>query len=118
MAGMGMRFALTLVTVMILVLLSFVIKGRVANAKDPKAPTGPIAKIKILAGGVITYDGSKVDLDKVRARLEKLKKADGAVWYYRESTDKEAEQTGEKIIKIIIQVKIPVRLMEDQPATK
>ena len=83
------------------------------SPQDARPGKGPIAKVKVRKDGGVSLNGRSVSIKELRTGLEKLKEADGVVWYYRESSDKQAEEAGDAVIKIIIELKLPVRLMED-----
>ena len=83
-----------------------------AHANKDQPNQSLVAKIKVHPGGGISLDGRSISLEDLRPRLDKLKAVNGVVWYYRESPDKNAEEKGEAVIKMIIELKLPVRLMD------
>ncbi|HUY80310.1 MAG TPA: hypothetical protein VMU92_01115 [Acidobacteriaceae bacterium] len=110
-----MRGIFTIIVIVLVVLLVlFVVRRRTISTKGPRPPKGPIARVEVHEDGTVTFDGTDISLDELRVRLKKLKEADGAVWYYRDSSDKDAEETGEAVIKVVIEARIPVRLMDEQ----
>ena len=108
-----MKARLSVFGAVIIGLLWFHTQRAMPSPQDAQPDKGPIAKVKVHKEGGISLDGGSVTIKELRARLEKLKEADGVVWYYRESSDKQAEEAGDAVIKIIIELKLPVRLMED-----
>jgi hypothetical protein len=84
----------------------------VAGARTGPSADPPVAKVKVHQGGGVSLDGQSVTLDQLRERMKKHKEMEGVVWCYRTSDDPKARETGEAVIKIIIDLQLPVRLME------
>ena len=84
----------------------------VAGARTGPSADPPVAKVKVHQGGGVSLGGQSVTLDQLREGLKKHKELEGVVWYYRTSDDPKARETGEAVIKIIIDLQLPVRLME------
>ncbi len=89
-------------------------RNHLVPAEADRSQEPPVAKVKIHKGGGVSLDGQRVSLDELRERLKKHKEANGVVWYYRESAEAKSQETGEAVIKIIIELKLPVRLMENE----
>ena len=62
------------------------------------AATTKVVKIRVTAGGDISADGESVTLDQLAAKLADLKRAGGAVWYYRENASGEPHANATKVI--------------------
>ncbi len=84
----------------------------VTEARTGPSAEPPVAKVKVHHGGGVSLDGQSATLDQLREGLKKHKEVEGVVWYYRTSEDPKSRETGEAVIKIIIELKLPVRLME------
>ena len=69
-----------------------------------------VVKVKVTTGGDITADGHSVTLDQLAVKLAELKQVGGAVWYYRERSAGEPHPNAMKVIALVIENKLPVRL--------
>jgi hypothetical protein len=73
-------------------------------------PEGPVAKVKVSQSGEIELDGTIVTLGQLRYGLTRLKEADGVVWYYRERPTEPPPPAAEKVIRLIVEAELPVRI--------
>jgi biopolymer transport protein ExbD len=80
------------------------------QAERPGAEVNKVLKVKVTAGGDITADGQPVTLEQLTARLAELKLAGGGVWYHRENAAGEPHPNAMKVIELVAQNKLPVRL--------
>ena len=71
-----------------------------------------IAKVKVDRNRTIYLDRKAVSIQELRDAFERLKQANGAVWYYRENPRGEPHPTAGAVIQAVIDAKLPVRLME------
>lgn len=72
-----------------------------------------VLKVKVTQSGDIYLDGRAKTLDEASAELERLKKENGAVLYYREeSAQHQPHPNALKIIHKIEELKLPVGLSE------
>jgi hypothetical protein len=69
-----------------------------------------IIKIKVTAGGDITADGQPLTLEQLATKLSELKRDRGGVWYYRESPEGEPHPNAMKVVELVAENKLPVRL--------
>jgi len=69
-----------------------------------------MVKIKVTAGGDITADGQPVTLEQLAAKLTDLRQAGGEVWYHRENPMGEPNPNAMKVIELVADNKLPVRL--------
>jgi biopolymer transport protein ExbD len=67
-------------------------------------------KVKVTMNGEITADGQPVTLEKLAARLADLKQAGGVVWYHRENPAGEPHANAMKVIELVAESKLPIRL--------
>ncbi len=107
-----MRIFIATIGLIALTLFCSGLRNHLVSADKPGEP--PVVKVKIHKGGEVSLDGQRVSLDDLREQLKKHKEVNGVVWYYPESADAKAQETGEAVIKIIIELKLPVRLMENK----
>jgi len=80
-----------------------------AIAASP-ATAADIIKVRVAKEGTITIDEKPATLDQLRARLAKVKSANGAVWYYREAPDSAPTDAQLAVFKAIIDTDIPISL--------
>ena len=92
--------------------------------RDPAAPppAGPtqrekpavhgnkVIKVKVTADGEITADGQPVTLEQLSAKCADLKKAGGEVWYHRENPAGDPHPNAMKVIELVAENKLPVKL--------
>jgi biopolymer transport protein ExbD len=86
-----------------------------SQSARPQAERAPlqatkVVKVKVSASGEITADGDPVTLDQLAAKLGELKQMGGEVWYYRENPTAEPHLNAMKVIELVAQNKLPVRL--------
>lgn len=67
-------------------------------------------KVKVTAGGEITADGQPVTLEQLTTKFVELRKTNGAVWYYREDPAGEPHPNAMKVIELVVENKLPVKL--------
>ena len=86
MAPLGYRYLL-------IICLGGLIALASSTAQDKSQPSGKpsleIAKIKVTHAGRIYLNKKPVSWDDLSKHLTRLKKANGAIWYFRESPQKE-----------------------------
>ena len=78
--------------------------------KKPAVQFKNILKIKVAASGDMTADGQAITLEQLATKLVDLKKSDGAVWYHRESPAAEPHRNAMKVIELVAENKLPIRL--------
>jgi hypothetical protein len=83
-----------------------------ARPQVEKAPvqTTKVLKVTVTANGEIAADGHPVTLDQLSARLAELKLAGGDVWYYRENPSAEPHANAMKVIELVADNRLPIRL--------
>jgi biopolymer transport protein ExbD len=69
-----------------------------------------VLKVKVTASGDITADGQPVTLEQLAPKLSELKKAGGGVWYYRENPGSEPHPNAMKVVELVAENKLPIRL--------
>lgn len=89
---------------------SFALVLLVLLATTPALWAEEVAKFRVFRDGRITVDGTAIKLDAVPARLQKLKKSDGVVWYYREAGREEPHPNASKLVKAIIEARLPISM--------
>jgi biopolymer transport protein ExbD len=77
---------------------------------DTESLDPPILKVSVTAAGRITADGSPVTIESLRQSLIRLAQRKGAVWYHRETADREPPQQAMQVMEAIIENRLPVRL--------
>ncbi|HVE84770.1 MAG TPA: hypothetical protein VND93_18065 [Myxococcales bacterium] len=86
--------------------------GEAGAAKAPAAPAAgaPVAKIWVTQSGAVELDGKPAELDALEKALDDLAKRKGVVYYGRDAAGQEAPPTSMKIIKMITDRRLPIRL--------
>jgi len=69
-----------------------------------------IVKISVLSNGDLLEDGQKVTIDQLAASLQKVKAANGKVWYYREAAGQEPPAIALQVMKALVDNRLPVSL--------
>jgi hypothetical protein len=69
-----------------------------------------VIKVKVTAGGEITADGQPITSEQLAAKFADLKKAGGLVWYHRENPAGEPHPNAMKVIELVAENKLPVKL--------
>jgi hypothetical protein len=72
-----------------------------------------IAKISIFQTGEIRLDNKIISFEELTKELNLLKDHKGVVWYYRENPNAEPPSQALKVIELIINMKIPVKLSSE-----
>ena len=75
----------------------------------PPAPA-PSARIWVSRTGVIELDGKQTELTALAAALADLAKRKGVVLYGRDDPGKEPHPNGMKVIQLVIQNRLPIRM--------
>ena len=75
-------------------------------------PSAKVLKVIVSATGEITVDGQASTLGQLSSQLAGLKKSEGAVWYHRENPHGEPHPTALKVIQLVIDNQLPIRLCE------
>jgi biopolymer transport protein ExbD len=79
--------------------------------KDQTAePQMKTLKVKVSGAGEITADGQAMSLEQLSAKMADLKKVDGAVLYHRENPEGKPHPNAMKVMKLIVDHKLPIRL--------
>jgi biopolymer transport protein ExbD len=78
--------------------------------EKPAVQGSKVIKVKVTASGDITADGQPVTLDQLAAKLANLKTAGGEVWYHRENPAAEPHPNAMKVIELVAENKLPVKL--------
>lgn len=106
----GVTVALSLgCTVIILVL--FVAVAIAFDIQTPEDEVNrPVVKVKVSQAGQIELNGTAVSLGQLRYALTKHKEADGVVWYYREGPTEPPPAVAEKVVGLITEAQLPVRM--------
>jgi hypothetical protein len=58
----------------------------------------------------VSYNGTPVTLGGLKIMLKDLKRANGVVWYYRESAAQEPPPVASEVVKLIIEQQLPVTM--------
>ncbi len=80
------------------------------NTDKPETRDSNVIKIKVTAKGDIVVDGKPIGFEELATRLVTLKKAGGKVWYHREDPSGEPHPNAMKVIELVAENKLPVRL--------
>ncbi|WP_020467911.1 hypothetical protein [Zavarzinella formosa] len=92
--------------------------------RDPVAPipAGPaqtgkpavqgmnVIRVTVTAGGDIAADGQPVTLEQLAAKFADLKRTGGTVWYHRANPSGEPHPNAMKVIELVAENKLPVKL--------
>ncbi len=76
----------------------------------PAMERASVIKVKVTENGEITADGQPVTLEKLAARFADLKQAGGVVWYHRENPAGEPHANAMKVMELVVENKLPIRL--------
>jgi len=102
------------ILLMALALLQLNCKNRIGEAEAAKKfaewEANGIAKVKVDETGAIYLNAKPVSLDELGNEFARIKKLNGAVWYYRLSQTQAAEASGMAIMKKIVEYRLPVKL--------
>lgn len=74
------------------------------------AQSPPVARVSALADGKLLLNGSLADLPVIEAEFQRIKKSQGAIWYYRENPQAEPPPQAMAVIKLVIQYGLPVSM--------
>ena len=80
------------------------------NGYSSVGSRGAICNPLITISGEITADGHPVALDPLATKLTELKQAGGDVWYHRENPEVELHANAMKVVDLVVQNKLPIRL--------
>jgi hypothetical protein len=69
-----------------------------------------IVKIAVASSGQITADGAPITVEALTPVLSDLARAKGVVWYYREAPASEPHPNALKVLSIIVEHHLAVRL--------
>jgi hypothetical protein len=87
-----------------------------STAQDKSQPSGKpsleIAKIKVTQAGRLYLNKKRVSWDDLSKHLTRLKKANGAIWYFRESPQDEPTKAAMAIFRKIVAFKLPIKLVD------
>ena len=78
--------------------------------KNPTVEPTRILKVKVTAGGDVTADDQPATLEQLADRLRDLKRTEGVVWYHRENPAGEPHANAERVIKLVTENQLPIRL--------
>jgi hypothetical protein len=81
-----------------------------SQVENPAVPVGKIVKIKVTGGGDITSDGEPVTLEQLATKLAELRQAGGEVWYHRKTPSGEPHESAMKVIALVVDNKLPIKL--------
>jgi hypothetical protein len=84
--------------------------GSHTKGEKPAVQGNKVVKVKVTAGGEITADGQPVTLEQLAVKLADLKQAGGEVWYHRENPAGEPHPNAMKVIELVANNKLPVKL--------
>jgi hypothetical protein len=76
----------------------------------PVVSAEPVAKVTVLASGVLLLDGQPTTLPALDERLKALKAANGSVWYHRQNPAAEPPPQGTAAVQLIIKHQLPVSM--------
>jgi hypothetical protein len=74
------------------------------------AQPSPVARVSALASGKLLLNGSPAELAVIEAEFQRIKKSQGAVWYYRENPQAEPPPQAMAVIKLVVQYGLPVSM--------
>jgi hypothetical protein len=74
------------------------------------ADARPVARIAVSAHGTVTFDGVVVTIETLRPKLAELRKLNGVVWYYRESTGGAPPPQAADVIKQVIEHRLTISM--------
>lgn len=104
-AAMGLACSVALIVLVFIALI----------ALDPALPLPEerpvhIAKVRVSHAGEVEMNGVRLNHEEFRSALEKLKDRGGAVWYYRERSSEPASEEVLKVVRIVGEAGVPVRM--------
>ena len=68
------------------------------------------AKVSVLSSGKLLLNGSVSSLTALEAEFQRLKKANGSVWYYRERSAAEPPSEAMAVMELIVKYSLPVSM--------
>ena len=81
-----------------------------SGTNKPSMSVRDVLKITVSAGGDLKADGQPITFEQLAIRLADLKKANGEVWYHRENPQTEPHPNGMKVMALVIENKLPIKL--------
>ena len=73
-----------------------------------------VGKVKVTQAGGITFNGKSLTLEDLKVELNRLKQAEGAVEYYRESADGEPSEKAMEVFGAIMESGLPIKLSDKE----
>jgi biopolymer transport protein ExbD len=80
------------------------------EGEKPDVEISKVLKVKVMASGEITADEKSVTLEQLASKLTELKQAGGVVWYHRENPGGEPHANAMKVMELVVENKLPIRL--------
>ena len=74
------------------------------------AQSPPVARVSVLSSGKLLLNGAPTELPTIEAEFQRIKKSQGAVWYYRENPQTEPPPQAKAIIRLVIEYGLPVSM--------
>lgn len=74
------------------------------------AQPSPVARVSALASGKLLLNGSPVEWAAIEAEFQRIRKFQGAVWYYCENPQAEPPPQVVAVIKLVVQYGLPVSM--------
>jgi biopolymer transport protein ExbD len=69
-----------------------------------------VLKVKVFLDGKVFANDQSVDIDQLAKLMSSLKKPDGVVWYYRESSDGEPHPNAIEVMRLVVENQLPISL--------
>ena len=69
-----------------------------------------VLKVKVTADGEVSADGQPLSLEQLADRVAQLKQARGIVWYHRANPSGEPHPNAMKVLQLVVENKLPIRL--------
>jgi hypothetical protein len=74
------------------------------------AQSQPVVRVSALASGKLLLNGKSAELTVIETKFQRIKKVQGAVWYYRENPESEPPPQAMDVIKLVVQYGLPVSM--------
>ncbi len=94
----------------IIVALSVLLLPLPAYCDGDKMKNNTVLKISVLSSNKVLLNGVEIGLNDLEREFASAKSNSGVVWYYRENPENEPPPVGSKIIKMVIDNRLPISL--------
>ena len=92
------------------VVIASVLVGEPRMHAQAKTGEPPVGKLAVTAKGAVSFDGTAISIDALKAKLADLKKRGGVVWYYREAGTSEPPTQAMEVMKLVAENRLPISM--------